>query len=52
MKSKEQPVNGSAVKLREGRCSCEVREVCNRSSEVRELWGVKGVQCDESCAVQ
>ena len=29
-----------------------VREVCNRSSEVRELWGVKGVQCDESCAVK
>ena len=37
MKSKEQPVNGSAVKLSEGRCVQlrRVREVCNISSEVR-----------------
>ena len=35
MKSKEEPVNGSAVKLSEGRCSCDAfREVCNISSEV------------------
>ena len=50
MKSKEQPVNRTAVKLSEGRCAAtRFRELCNIPSEmpgVRETKGGRGGRGD------